>query len=188
MVQMAIALRTMLGAATVSVAMSAAAFAETSKDDIAGKIEWGLWVDADGCEHWWADGGQEGFMVDRVNPETGKPVCRVQRSCLTASADALFATGSAILSDDGRRRLSDFFLQEGDVSFGINGHTDSRGADASNLALSRQRAATVAELARSLGAQIDREEGMGEGHPLVPNDTAANMRKNRRVEVVCYQR
>ena len=57
---------------------------------ISGKIDWGLWVDADGCQHWWADGGTEGYMVPRRNPDTGKPVCTRQRSCLTESADAFF--------------------------------------------------------------------------------------------------
>lgn len=183
-----IALRAIVGATALAVAASGVVSAETAGDEIAGKIEWGLWVDADGCEHWWADGGQEGFMVGRVNPRTGKPVCREKRACLTASTDALFETGSATLSDDGRRALTDFFLQEGNVSFGIDGHTDSRGTSASNLELSRQRAAAVGDLGRSLGATVDRQEGMGEGHPLVPNSSAANMQKNRRVEVVCYQR
>lgn len=188
MMQISIALRMMLGVATCAFALSGVASAEASVETIAGKIEWGLWVDAAGCEHWWSDGGTEGFMVARVNPANGKPVCRAKRACLTAGADALFPTGSAILSDDGRRKLTDFFLQEGNVTFGIDGHTDSRGGTAANLELSRQRAAAVGDLGRSLGAKVDREEGMGEAHPLVPNTSAANMQKNRRVEVVCYQR
>ena len=36
---------------------------------VTGKIEWGVWIDADGCQHWWADGGTEGYMVPRRDPE-----------------------------------------------------------------------------------------------------------------------
>jgi hypothetical protein len=34
-----------------------------------------IWIDRDGCHHWVADGGLEGYMVHRVNPVTGLPVC-----------------------------------------------------------------------------------------------------------------
>ena len=43
--------------------------------NVTARIEWGLWIDADGCQHWWADGGLEGYMLDRVDPKTGRPVC-----------------------------------------------------------------------------------------------------------------
>ena len=43
------------------------------------RIQWGIWMDRDGCQHWWADGGSEGYMVERVSPETGKPICLKQK-------------------------------------------------------------------------------------------------------------
>ena len=54
---------------------------------VTGKIEWGVWVDPDGCQHWWADGGTEGYMVPRRDPKTGKAVCTKPKSCLTESTD-----------------------------------------------------------------------------------------------------
>ena len=152
---------------------------------VTGQIEWGVWVDPDGCMHWWADGGTEGYMVPRRNPKTGKPVCLKQASCLSESTDALFATASATLTVPGRSRLEEFFRQSGSFSYAITGHTDSRGTDAYNQGLSEARAKTVADVARSVGAVVDSEAGAGEGQPLASNASAAGMAKNRRVEILC---
>jgi outer membrane protein OmpA-like peptidoglycan-associated protein len=131
------ALRAWIGAVAV-MAVAGAAGAEADPR-VSGMIEWGLWVDADGCQHWWADGGEEGYMVARVNPATGKPVCAAKSTCLVADADTFFATGSADLSDEARESLAEFFGQQGESetrpSFAIAGHTDSRGSAASNQGL-----------------------------------------------------
>ncbi len=74
-----------------------------------------------------------------------------------------------------------------DVKVKIVGHTDSDGADAANLDLSKRRAASVkAELAKSFGVNGDRliTDGMGESQPVAPNDTPANKALNRRVEFI----
>lgn len=153
--------------------------------EVTGKIEWGVWLDPDGCMHWWADGGTEGYMVPRRNPATGKPVCLKQASCLAENTDAMFATASANLTVAGRSRLEEFFRQTGSFSYVIAGHTDNRGSDAYNLGLSEARAKSVADVARSVGAVVDSETGLGEGQPVASNATAAGMAKNRRVEIMC---
>ena len=63
-----------LGAMALSAGLfgSTVAIAQQSPE-VAGKIDWGIWIDDDGCMHWWADGGVEGYMIDRVDPKTGKP-------------------------------------------------------------------------------------------------------------------
>jgi OmpA-OmpF porin, OOP family len=74
-----------------------------------------------------------------------------------------------------------------DVKVKIFGHTDSDGADAANLDLSKRRAASVkAELAKSFGVNADRlvTDGMGETKPVAPNDTPVNKALNRRVEFI----
>jgi hypothetical protein len=38
------------------------------------ETQWGVWVDPDGCDHWIADDGVEGYLVNRVD-KYGKPVC-----------------------------------------------------------------------------------------------------------------
>ncbi|MBC7738919.1 MAG: OmpA family protein [Candidatus Saccharibacteria bacterium] len=154
---------------------------------ISGKIEWGIWVDDDGCMHWWADGGLEGYMLDRVNPKTGKPVCLKRNTCLVENTDTMFATDSAQLTTSGRRRLLDFFGSAGAFGYAVYGHTDSRASDEYNIRLSDRRAKAVADVARSTGAVVEREIGFGERQPIATNATAAGMQQNRRVEVVCYK-
>ena len=69
----------------------------------------------------------------------------------------------------------------------IVGHTDSDGADAANLDLSKRRGASVKnELAKNFGIDESRLEsdGMGESKPVAPNDTPVNKALNRRVEFI----
>lgn len=189
------AVRLAVGALALAAGLvgAAAAQADTapaappSAPPVYGTINWGIWVDTDGCMHWWADGGTEGYMLDRVDPKTGKPVCLKKNTCLVENTDTLFATDSAALTADGRRRLAAFFQQAGAFGYAIYGHTDSRASDAYNMALSNRRAAAVADVARSVGAMVNRQQGFGESMPVAPNDSAANMAKNRRVEIVCYR-
>lgn len=179
----ALALGAGLLGATASLAEG---IARTVAPKVAGKIVWGIWVDDDGCQHWWADGGLEGYMLDRVDPKTGKPVCLAKNTCLTENTDTLFATDSAKLTAEGRRRLTDFFRNAGAFGYAIYGHTDARASDEYNMALSDRRAKAVGAVARSVGAVVERQIGFGERQPIATNDTAAGMAKNRRVEVVCY--
>ena len=179
-----------VGASSAAVAQDAAQAVQTvvpGGPTIAGRINWGIWVDDDGCMHWWADGGLEGYMLDRVNPKTGKPVCLKKNTCLVENTDTLFATDSSRLTASGRSRLTQFFQQAGAFGYAIYGHTDSRASDGYNISLSQRRAASVASVARSVGAVVEREIGYGERQPIATNSTAAGMQQNRRVEVVCYR-
>ncbi len=74
-----------------------------------------------------------------------------------------------------------------DVRVKIVGYTDSDGADAANLDLSKRRAAAVRnELAKTFGIEASRLEsdGKGETSPVAPNDTPSNKALNRRVEFI----
>jgi len=150
-------------------------------------IEWGIWVSPDGCMYWAADGGLEGYFVDRVNPENGMPVCLKVNTCLIENTDTLFATDSHILTAEGRSRLHEFFRTAGAFSYAIYGHTDSRASDEYNMALSERRAKSVYDVAVSEGAVVERVVGYGERRPRATNSTAAGMQQNRRVEIVCYR-
>ena len=188
MEQFSKAWRMILGGAALAIGLSASTGAMAQgKPEVTGKIEWGVWVDDDGCMHWWADGGLEGYMVPRRNPKNGKPVCLKKNTCLVENTDTLFATDSANLTSDGRRRLTAFFQGAGAFGYAIYGHTDSRASDEYNIRLSNNRARAVANVARSTGAMVEREIGFGEREPIASNSTAAGMQKNRRVEVICYR-
>lgn len=73
------------------------------------------------------------------------------------------------------------------VKVKIVGHTDSDGADAANLDLSKRRGESVKnELVKTFGIDVLRLEsdGLGETQPIAPNDTPANKALNRRVEFI----
>lgn len=71
------------------------------------------------------------------------------------------------------------------AKFALEGHTDSDGKDASNLTLSKDRAAAVRSYLIDNGIGADRltSEGFGETLPVASNKTKAGKAQNRRVEV-----
>jgi len=75
----------------------------------------------------------------------------------------------------------------------VVGHTDNVPMRSlrfsSNWDLSRQRAASVAELLASITDASGRfqAEGRADTEPLVPNDSAANRARNRRVEIIVFK-
>ena len=145
-----------------------------------------IWVDPDGCEHWVMDDGAEGYMTPHVRRD-GTPVCRRGNLCGTMPADQFFATDKYYINAAGQQRLREFFASAGARGYIITGHTDSRASDAYNMRLSRNRANSVARVARSVGANVVDVRGYGERDPRVPNTSAANMAQNRRVEIICVQ-
>ena len=145
-----------------------------------------IWTDPDGCEHWVMDDGEEGFMTPHVTRE-GIPVCNRNNVCGVIPSDNLFMTDSFRISPQGMQRLAQIFQGSGASAFGIAGHTDSRASDAYNMRLSRNRANAVANVAAQMGARVIRIDAYGERRPRVPNNSAANMAQNRRVEIVCYR-
>lgn len=104
------------------------------------------------------------------------------------SEQALFDTDSAQLNAAGTAVMNELFSSLGEykgiTGIAVTGHTDSRGSDAYNQALSEQRAQTVASQISSQypDARIE-VVGMGETSPIASNDTAEGRQLNRRVEV-----
>ena len=115
----------------------------------------------------------------------------VQKSTIDTrefSEKALFDTDSAQLNASGSAVMSDLFSSLGEykgiTGISVSGHTDSRGSEAYNQALSEQRAQTVAAeiSARYPDARME-VVGMGESAPVASNVTEEGRQMNRRVEV-----
>lgn len=104
------------------------------------------------------------------------------------SEQTLFDTDSAQLTSAGESVMQSLFgalaAYQDITAVSVTGHTDSRGAEAYNQALSERRAQTVADAIAGQypDVQID-VQGMGESMPVASNDTAEGRQLNRRVEV-----
>lgn len=152
-------------------------------DPRTGKVDWGIWVDGDGCMHWYADGGFEGYMVPRRNPQTGRPVCLERHACLAQSTDDLFGATGATLTKDGEAQLRAFFDEQEAQAYAIFAHSDGAGGKAAAERLTQAQAAAVADVARATGAQVTEAVGGGARYPKAAKGSAAN----GRVELVCYR-
>ena len=76
-----------------------------------------------------------------------------------------------------------------EVSFSVEGHTDSDGEESHNLSLSQDRALTVLNKLVEMGIPQDRltAKGFGESMPITDNNTPEGKANNRRVEFVKIQ-
>ena len=72
-----------------------------------------------------------------------------------------------------------------DTNILIEGHTDDTGSDDHNMALSKDRAQSVAFYMATLEVKSARfsTAGYGEAQPIVTNDTLEGRQKNRRVDI-----
>ena len=98
-----------------------------------------------------------------------------------------FALDSATLPAASRAALLEaaaVLATRGDVSLGIDGHADHRGASEYNLGLGQRRAAIVADVLSGAGVARERlgVASFGEERPLVDGDDALSLARNRRVE------
>ena len=97
-----------------------------------------------------------------------------------------FATASATLTSASRPVLDGVakdLREHPMVRVELQGHTDSRGADAFNLELSQRRADSVRDYLISQGVSGTRLEakGYGETQPIADNATKLGQAENRRV-------
>lgn len=109
---------------------------------------------------------------------------------VSVSLNVNFATNSDQVipgSFDDIKGVADFLRSYPETNVVIEGHTDNSGSAAYNKDLSQRRAASVAKiLVEQFGVASSRVSAVGYGleRPLVPNDSAANKAKNRRVNAV----
>ncbi len=112
-----------------------------------------------------------------------------QKALRTVSGEGVIQFARASAELDRRslptlRRLAQAALACPDVSIEIEGHTDAEGIDERNQPLSERRAQAVVDYLAERGVPVERMKAVGYGasRPVAPNDTRANMSRNRRIE------
>ncbi len=114
---------------------------------------------------------------------------QTDRGMVLTLGDVLFDTGRAQLKPGAFAtldRLATFMRDNPERTLEVEGHTDSTGSDALNLALSQQRAESVRAALVSRGVDGGRivTKGLGKAVPVAGNDTGEGRQRNRRVEIV----
>ena len=110
---------------------------------------------------------------------------------ITFDSGILFDFDSSELrqaSKEDIQSLTDVLSDYEDTNILFAGHTDSKGAEDYNQALSERRAKSVALYTAQQGIDGERMiiQGYGEGDPVADNSTEAGRQKNRRVEIAIY--
>jgi len=108
---------------------------------------------------------------------------------ITLSGSVLFASNKATLLPAAQTRLNEVteaLMATQDRNVVVEGHTDSRGSDSHNLALSQERAEAVRSYLVSRGYPTDKIQarGIGEARPIADDKSAEGRANNRRVEIV----
>jgi outer membrane protein OmpA-like peptidoglycan-associated protein len=121
-----------------------------------------------------------GTSVERVSDDT---------LLIHFDSDVLFDTDSASLRGASQSTLDQVgsVIQEyPKTAVVIQGHTDSRGSEAHNDALSDRRARAVQNYLSLRGVDNSRMTtmAMGEGYPVASNDTEFGQQQNRRVDIL----
>lgn len=110
---------------------------------------------------------------------------------LRLPSQALFSTGSAVLSEEAGPALFQALLAirehpyEGGLII-VSGHSDDRGPAAANRQLSRARAAAVRDWLQRTGglaAHCFAVQGLGASQPLASNENEQGRAANRRVDI-----
>ena len=114
---------------------------------------------------------------------------KTDRGLVVTLGDVLFDTGQATLKPGAGLvlgRLAAYLSANPHTKIMIEGHTDSRGADDYNEALSERRAQAVADALAARGIASDnlRTRGRGKAFPVASNDTPEGRQQNRRVEII----
>jgi OOP family OmpA-OmpF porin len=146
----------------------------------------GTKVDSSGCP---LDTDGDGVPDYRDEcPNTPKGATVNSKGCWALTGMVLFDFNSANLKEEVFPLLDEvvkILEKNPEIKGEIQGHTDSRGAEAYNQDLSERRAKAVEDYLESKG--IDRarltSKGYGETQPIASNDTEEGRRENRRVEL-----
>jgi OOP family OmpA-OmpF porin len=126
-----------------------------------------------------------------VNPDgcpKAAPLFTPERESSLVLEGVYFEYDSAVLAAESRSvldRVAASLIDWPEVRVQVEGHTDSKGREAYNLALSRRRAEAVRThlIERGVAAGRVSVEGYGESRPVDDNGTESGRARNRRVEL-----
>lgn len=101
----------------------------------------------------------------------------------------LFDVGKSTLKPESMGVINEIFkllIENPEIKFSIEGHTDSDGSETNNQKLSEERAAAVKNVLVELKIDTSRLEtkGWGESKPIAENSTPEGKANNRRVEFI----
>ena len=120
--------------------------------------------------------------------KNGCPIARIEKGQIRITERVEFEYNSARIRPESEEVLNAVLkiLQDHKeiTKVSVEGHTDAKGADAYNKALSRRRAASVAKWLTDKGIAKTRlsSKGLGMTKPIDSNDSDAGRQNNRRVE------
>jgi outer membrane protein OmpA-like peptidoglycan-associated protein/osmotically-inducible protein OsmY len=113
-------------------------------------------------------------------------ICKEKVTAFASRNAILFQSGSATITSESGPALDEltgYLTACPEATVHIEGHTDSDGDEALNLALSVSRAEAVVDalISRGVGFQRLYAVGYGESTPIASNDTPAGKQANRRI-------
>ncbi len=122
-----------------------------------------------------------------------KSLVRVTKKEIQIKQQIQFALDQAVILPESvplLTEIADVLIHNPEIKrVEIQGHTDNSGTPAHNQTLSEQRADSVKTWLQQHGVNTELEaKGYGQTRPLVPNVTAANKAKNRRVQFIILER
>lgn len=108
---------------------------------------------------------------------------------ITLSGNVLFASAKSALLPGAQTSLdqvAEALKSSEESKILIEGHTDSRGSDATNMALSKSRAESVQAYLASRAIPLERMTavGLGPSRPVADNNSPEGRANNRRVEII----
>ena len=122
-----------------------------------------------------------------ITDQSSAASCATQFEQILTKRVILFSTDSSLLKTRSQKAIKKI-LQFASVCpnsiIEIAGHTDSRGAESYNLALSQNRANAIADelIKKGFPANMLKIKGYGESNPSSDNMTARGQANNRRIE------
>lgn len=126
-----------------------------------------------------------GSFLDRLNDEILDPNADLTKALTFDNVN--FSTGAAEITEGSKTQLDDLvkiMKAYPKVEIKVDGHTDNKGDEAKNKALSSSRAESVKTYLKSHGIDAARisTAGFGPSKPVAENETEEGRAKNRRIE------